>query len=328
MTRKKHIVTVVITSFNREAYLGASIESVLNSSFEDFELLVLDNCSADASVEVAQSYAKLDARVTVVVNEKNLGQFGNRNRAIELVESPFLKYHDSDDLMYPYCLGTLVELLESEPKAGFTLSSGHAWPGGPCPMLLSPELAYAREFLGGGLFFCGPSGALFRTEVLRQLGGFPERGAPSDYCFWLKACVRTSVLLVPADLFWYRVHPDQEYQSAAARHEYALADGDGWKALNAPDCPLQGESLVKAKRSCLRTLLKLHLRDLRSGQWSLIRTRSRHAGVGWGDWVRFAPRVTRSLIAGTPLDTGGQYLEPEWLRLDPSRRPSEETERD
>ena len=321
MTRSKHAVTVVITSYNREEFLGASIESVLNSSFEDYELLVIDNCSTDASVDVAQSYAKLDSRIKIVVNEKNLGQFGNRNRAIELVKSPFLKYHDSDDLMYPYCLATMVELLEAEPEAGFTLSGGRHWPGGPCPMLLSPQLAYEREFLGGGLFSCGPSGALFRTEVLRQLGGFPERGAVSDYCFWLKACVHTSVLLVPADLFWYRVHPGQEYQSAAARRDYALADGDAWKALNAPDCPLQGELLVTAKRNCLRILLKLCLRDVRSGQWSLVRTRLRHAGVGWRDWARFAPWSSRNVLAGTPLDGDGQYQLPDWLRLDPSRRP-------
>lgn len=313
-------VTVVITSYNREEFLGSSIESVLSSHFQDFELLVIDNCSTDASVEVARSYSKLDSRIRVVVNERNLGQFGNRNRAIELVESPFLKYHDSDDLIYPYSLSIMVELLEAEPEAGFTLSAGHYWPGGPCPMLLSPKLAYEREFLGSGLFHCGPSGALFRTEVLRELGGFPERGAPSDYCFWLNACLHTNVLLVPADLFWYRIHPTQEYQSAAARREYALADGDGWKALNGPDCPLEGETLVAAKRSCLRTLLKLCLRDVRAGEWSLARTRLRHAGVGWGDWVRFTPWRSRRLMAGTPMDADGSYLVPEWFRPDPSRR--------
>ncbi len=321
MTRSKHAVTVVVTSFNREEYLGPSIESVLNSSFEEFELLVIDDHSTDASVAIARSYARLDPRVKVVVNESNLGDYGNRNRAIELVESPLLKYHDSDDLMYPHCLTTMAELLEAEPEAGFALSAGRNWPGGPCPMLLSPQLAYEREFLGGGLFSCGPSGALFRTEVLRQLGGFPERGAVSDYCFWLKACVHTSVVLVPADLFWYRVHSGQEYQSAAARRDYALAGGDAWKALNAPDCPLQGESLVTAKRNCLRILLKLCLRDVRSGQWSLVRTRLRHAGVGWRDWARFAPWSSRNVLAGTPLDGDGQYQLPDWLRLDPSRRP-------
>ena len=321
MTRSRHAVTVVVTSFNREEYLGPSIESVLNSSFEKFDLLVIDDRSTDGSVDVARSYARLDPRVNVVVNESNLGDYGNRNRAIELVETTFLKYHDSDDLMYPYGLATFVELLEAEPEAGFTLSTGRYWPGGPCPMLLTPLLAYEREFLGGGLFSCGPSGALFRTEVLRQLGGFPERGAASDYCFWLKACVHTNVLLVPADLFWYRVHGGQEYQSASARREYALADGEGWKALNAPDCPLQGESLTTAKRNCLRVLLKLCLRDARGGQWSLVRTRLRHAGVGWGDWFRLNPWSSRNIMAGTPMDGDGGYLVPDWLRLDPSRRP-------
>lgn len=321
MNRSKHAVTVVVTSFNREEYLGPSIESVLNSSFEDFELIVVDDCSTDASVDIAQSYTRLDPRVSVVVNESNLGDYANRNRAIELVESPLLKYHDSDDLMYPHCLATMVEPLDAEPIAGFALSSGHYWPGGPCPMLLSPRLAYEREFLGSGLFHCAPAGALFRTEVLRELGGFPDRGAASDYCFWLTACARTNVLLVPANLFWYRIHAGQEYRSAASRRDYALADGEGWKALNAPDCPLQDESLVLAKRNCLRILLKLCLRDVRSGQSALARMRLRAAGIGWRDWVRFAPWSSRDVSAGTPLDSDGRYQLPDRLRLDTGRRP-------
>ena len=59
-------------------------------------------------------------------------------------------------------------------------------------MVLTPRMSYQREFLGQGMFYCGPSGALFRTGVLRKLGGFPDRGVASDYCFWLKACAVTS----------------------------------------------------------------------------------------------------------------------------------------
>jgi hypothetical protein len=194
-------------------------------------------------------------------------------------------------------------------------------------MVLTPELAYEREFIGTGLFHCSPSGALFRTEVLRRLGGFPERGVASDYCFWLKACAETSVVLVPADLFWYRSHPEQEYHSPAAARDYALADGAGWKALNEPDCPLRGKSLHTAKRNCLRVLVKLSLRDVRRGKWSLARLRLRHARVGWREWARFAPWSLRDVNAGTPLDDDGRYLVPAWLRFDPSRGKKQERRR-
>lgn len=308
-------LTVVITSFNREKYVGAAIESVLNSYFSDFELLVLDDASTDGTVDVARLYAERDQRVRVVVNECNLGDYRNRNRAIELVTTPFLKYHDSDDLMYPYCLDTLLSLLQSEPRAGFALTTGWAWPGGPCPMLLTPRMAYQREYLGRGMFFCGPSGALFRTDVLRSLGGFADRGVASDYCFWLKACARTSVLLAPADLFWYRVHPAQELRSQRAAGDYAIAQGESWRALLSSECPLEREELEIAKRSCVFRLLKLSWRDLRAGRWSLVPVRLRSAGIRLVDLLRYPPRRVQDPAAGCPVGSDGDYLVPAWPRV-------------
>ena len=182
-------VSVLMTAFNRERYVAEAIESVLGQTFEDFELVVVDDASHDRTVDIARKY-EADPRVRVVVNERNLGDYPNRNRAAALARGAFIKFHDSDDVMYPHCLAAMVEPLRAEPGAALALSSGWHWPGGPCPMLLTPRLAYQREFLGQGLFMCGPAGALIRTDVFRSLGGFPERGAASDYVFWLKACAR------------------------------------------------------------------------------------------------------------------------------------------
>jgi hypothetical protein len=312
-------LTVVITSFNREKYVGASIESVLSSTFSDFELLILDDASTDGTEEVARSYVARDERVRVVVNESNLGDYRNRNRAVELVDTPYLKYHDSDDLMYSHCLSTMMRLLSEEPAAGFALSAGRTWAGGACPMLLTPRMAYEREYLGHGLFFCGPSGALFRTEVLRSLGGFPDRGVASDYCFWLKACAVTSVVLAPADLFWYRLHPGQEFRSERAARDYAIGQGESWQALMAPECPLDGPALELAKRNCVFVLMKLSWRDLKAAKWSLIRLRLQSAGLRLSDVLRYPPRRARDPLAGTPLSEDREYLVPDCLRCQDRR---------
>ena len=299
MTSKPSL-TVVVTCYNRERYLGTSVESVLKSRFTDFELLVLDDASTDGSVELARAYARDDDRIRVVANETNLGDYRNRNRALELVETPLLKYHDSDDVMYPHCLDTMVEALRDTPTAGFAMSAGRSWSGGPCPMVLTPRLAYLREYLGGGLFHCGPSGALFRTAVLRELGGFPERGAASDFVFWVRACAVTPVVLVPADLFWYRVHPGQEIASEGSLRAYASADGEAWRALLSERCPLAGEELRRAKRSCTRRLLRQTWHDLRDGKWSLIATRLRSSGIRPGDFMRYPPKRDFDPNAGSP----------------------------
>lgn len=308
-------VSVLVTSYNREKYLAASIESVLVQSFRDFELLVVDNRSTDRSVAIAEEYAARDPRVRVVVNERNLGQFGNRNRAASLVRGRFLKYHDSDDLMYPHGLETMVRLLDAEPAAGFALTTGWHWPGGPCPMLATPRQAYQREFLGFGMFAMGPSCALFRREVFDALGGFDEHGVASDNVFWLKACRRFTALLVPGDLFWYRTHAGQEFLSERADSEYAAARAEVWKALHAPDCPLEGGELLVARRNWTWVVARGIWRRLRAGNLAAAWRTARGAGLSIGDWARYLRRPARNNDAGGPADE----TVPPWLALAPER---------
>jgi hypothetical protein len=307
-------VSVVMTAYNRAPLIAASIESVLAQRFTDFELLIVDDGSADATATIARGYQRGDARVRVVVNDRNLGDYPNRNHAASLARGRFLKYHDSDDLMYPHCLETMVPLLEAEPRAAFGISSAWAWPGGPVPMLLSPRDCYRREFLGLGLFMVGPACGLFRTDVFRQLGGFPDHGVYSDYLFWMRACQRHSALLLPADLFWYRLHPGQELRSAAAERQYAGMAGPVWRELASDACPLEGDELERARRHQTWTVTKQSWRDVKAGRLPLAWHRLRHCGLGPFDWLRYLRRPRRDALAGTPLDGSGQYLVPSWLR--------------
>jgi glycosyl transferase family 2 len=305
-------VSVLMTAYNRAAYIGSSIESVLAQTRADFELIIVDDCSTDGTREIAREYERLDSRIRLVVNERNLGDYANRNHAATLARAPMFKYHDSDDLMYPHCLDVMVTMLSSEPRAGFGLSRGGPWAGGACPMLLTPRMAYQREFFGEGLFMCGPAGALFRTETFRRLGGFVDVGAPSDLYFWLRACAVENVLLLPADLFWYRLHPSQEMQSDAGRRQYARATGWMWDALHAPECPLTAEERQQAKRNRAYHLAKRTLQDARRGHWQFAWQRLRFSGISVADWLRYLRRPRRDALAGTPLTADGEFLTPAW----------------
>src|SRR4051812_7195043 len=107
--------------------------------------------------------------------------------------------------MDPHCLRAWAEQLAEHPRAAFAPAASAHWPGGPCTMLLTPSLEYEREFLGSGLFHLGRGSAMFRVEVFRELGAFPLAGTASDYLFWLEACTKVNALLVPGNLFHYRV---------------------------------------------------------------------------------------------------------------------------
>jgi len=229
-------VSVLMTAYNREALIADAIESVLAQTFTDFELIIVDDASKDRTVEIARCYAARDPRIQVVVNERNLGDYPNRNRAAKLASGEFIKYHDSDDVMYPHCLAVMAGMLAAYPEATVALSG--EWPGGPLPMLLTPRMCYEREYHGRGMFGSCPASIMFRRDRFAELGYFELAGPHSDVAWWLRICKTDHVLLVPAGLYWWRLHTGQHWASPEAARDSAMMDKRVWAELDAEDCPL------------------------------------------------------------------------------------------
>jgi glycosyltransferase involved in cell wall biosynthesis len=302
MSERVPEVTVVMTAYNREPFIAEAIESVLAQTFPGFELLVVDDCSTDRTRHIAADYVRRDPRVRLVLNERNLGDYPNRNHAARHVRTPYFKFHDSDDVMYPYCLQVMYGMLASEPRASFALTGSMAWSGGPAPMLLTPQQAYAREFLGTGLFHLGPAAALFRTSFFHALGGFAERGIGSDVTFWPLACRSGSVLLVPGDLFYWRQHPGQELRRPVNDRDQSRALGDTWRLLFEPDCPLSGAQLEQARRNYAFIAARRVYRHLSRANVSAALDVLRYSDIGLTDFLRYCRRPRRSPFAGTPVE--------------------------
>lgn len=307
-------VSVLVTLYNREDYVGDAIESVLAQWYEDFELLVVDDRSTDRSVEIAREYAARDDRVRVVVNEFNLGQTRNRNRAVELARASLVKFLDSDDLFYPHCLSVSIPPMLAEPRAGLGLSLPNAWAGGPSPMLLTPRMIYQRDYLSFDRpFHAGPGNGVFRRDAWLELGGYSDHGVAADFIFWFRICARHKVLTLPGDVFWYRRHPGQSYNSESAALEYAVRVGARWRALLAPECPLSPEEIEEAKKAVVNELVRENVADARAGRLAVIRRRMEYAGIGIGDILRYAGRrPRREVLIGTPVDAAGEFLVPDW----------------
>jgi glycosyltransferase involved in cell wall biosynthesis len=289
-----------MTAYNRERYIGAAIESVLGQSYPNFELVIVDDASSDATVVTARAYAAGDARVRIVVNERNLGDYPNRNHAFSYVTTPLFKYHDSDDVMYPHCLETMVAAIEAHRDADFALTTSRPWAGGPCPMLLTPWMCYAREYFGEGMFHLGPACALFRREAFERFGPFRYEGTISDYFFWMRTCRTATVVLVAGDLFWYRRHEGQELQSSAAHDSLLRVERAAWEALFDPACPLTGSDLQQARRNRLTGLVRRSASDVLHGDWRMGLRRLRAPRVRARDWVRYFGGRRLDLQAGTP----------------------------
>src|SRR4051794_39573356 len=102
------LVSVLMTAYNRQQFIAEAIESVLGSTYKNFELIICDDSSTDDTLAIAKRYALRDERVKVYSNPKRLGQFPNRNRSSEYAKGKYIKYLDSDDIILPdgleYCV--------------------------------------------------------------------------------------------------------------------------------------------------------------------------------------------------------------------------------
>ena len=131
-------------------------------------------------------------------------------------------------------------------------------------------------------------------------GGAASGGAASDYLLWMSICTKARVMLVPADLFYYRVHAGQELTNRRNQMDYVLAGAAAWRQLNSSSCPLSPRALEQAKRNLLYTTLRGAWRKLRQGQYGAAASAIWHGGPSAAEWLRYLRPPHRVADAGTP----------------------------
>ncbi|MDB5200760.1 MAG: glycosyltransferase family 2 protein [Ferruginibacter sp.] len=261
MLANEPFISVLITAYNRELFLAEAIESVLASSFKDFELIIVDDASSDSSAAIASGYIEKDERVKLYVNDKNLGQFANRNKAAAYARGVYIKYLDSDDILYRDSLQIMAENLKQFPQAamGFCLTVGPCIR--PLPYLIESQPAIKQHFFEGGLLFVGPSGLIIKRSVFESLKGFEEYGMPSDNHFSLKLASRFPVLAMKRDLFWWRLHEGQVFSHNKNNHQNILNNYRFVKDIAANYSPLSRAEndriLSVQKRLFLKNIFRL-----------------------------------------------------------------------
>ena len=246
-----------MTAYNREKYIADAIESVLASTYNNFELVIVDDASTDRTVEIARSFAGKDERIKLHVNEKNLGQFENRNRAAQWSKGEYLKYLDSDDLLYPTGLEVLINMMERFPDAGYGLCSLGQDDYWIYPFMLNPKEAYERHFIKKiQLFHKAPLSSIIKRKAYDEVGGFTNPHGEGDYEMWLRLSLQQNVVLMPDGVTWYRVHDEQidfkRRNDPFIRFRYFLVT---LKYLCNP-CPLDPEQAAEIVRETHKDMAK------------------------------------------------------------------------
>lgn len=109
------LVSIAVPVYNGQRYLRATIDSILNQTCTDFELIICDNCSTDATESICREYVQRDARVRYHRADANLGPAKNFNRAVEYARGRYFKWNAADDLCAPTFIEKCVAMLERDP---------------------------------------------------------------------------------------------------------------------------------------------------------------------------------------------------------------------
>ncbi len=261
MKEQQPLVSVLMTAYNREQYIAAAIESVLHSTYTNFELIIVDDCSADNTVATARNYAEKDQRIKVSVNKKNLGDYPNRNHAASLAVGKYIKYLDSDDIMYPHCLEAMVNCMERFPEAGYGLSAVYDAKG-PYPFILSQHDAYIEHFYGFGHFHRAPGSAIILKEAFEQVGGFSGKRMIGDTELWFILSRNFPLVKMPMGLVWSRLHDAQESSSSYADNYAVLTKQVINEAFAHRDCPLSTSEKAAIKKILNRRKVKQQIGKL------------------------------------------------------------------
>ena len=211
-------VTILTPVYNGEKYLAECIESVLAQTFQNWEYLIVNNCSTDRSLTIAEHYARKDPRIRVLTNTNFVGVIENHNIAFSLIppQSKYCKVVEADDRIAAECLEKMIALAEAHPAiamVGSYQQSGETvrWKGLPVDTQVISGREVCRSSLLDNLDVSGdPTSLLYRSDLIRKNQPFFPHSLPhADTSSFYKYLQSHNFGFVHEILSTERVHDQQ-----------------------------------------------------------------------------------------------------------------------
>ncbi len=205
------MVSVVVPTFNRVGMLRQSVEAILAQSWQDFEIIIVDNMSEDGTQDYVAGLAP--APVRYLRNPNNGVIAVNRNLGVREARGRFVAFCDDDDLWRPEKLARQVALMLARPElalcytaAEYFVDGGRSWERGVRDAVADQHFDHllSRNFISN-------SSVLIRKDVLDELGALnvdPDVKGCEDYEYWLRVSYRHPIACIAEPLLRYRIHPN------------------------------------------------------------------------------------------------------------------------
>lgn len=178
----KPLVSVIIPAYNASRFIGETIESILNQTYENIEIVIIDDNSTDDTFKIAKEYKNKNPRISVYRNKNNLGIGANRSKGIKLSKGEYICWQDSDDIAFKDRVASQVEYLQAHKDVGvvggfleFMTEDGKT--------LKTRKYHELDEVLRKNIFRYNPvaqPAAMFRSEVYAKVGGYDASYSVSE----------------------------------------------------------------------------------------------------------------------------------------------------
>lgn len=204
MNMKKPRVSIVLPVYNGERFLDQAINSVMNQTFTEWELIIVNDCSTDNSASIMRKYADKDSRIIIVDNEANMKLPRSLNIGFGIARGEYYTWTSDDNLLKPNMLMTLVRELDDNPEYGMVYSD-------------HDEITEDGEFINTRFLkepcymgiegnVCGAS-FLYRSTVAHSVGDYdPALFLAEDYDYWMRVYAVTDIKHITDVLYSTRWH--------------------------------------------------------------------------------------------------------------------------
>ncbi len=278
-------ITVLMSVYNGEKYLGEAIDSILNQTFKNFEFLIIDDGSTDSSAEIIRSYP--DPRIRLIRNRENIGLTGSLNKGLKLAKGKYIARMDADDISLLERLEREVAIADAYPEitvvtTGFAnfVNSYREDNRGSVNKGDTDEIEWIgfEDLLEGNKIFHGS--VLFKRKNILDIGGYDERlPKAQDYDLWLRVSRKVEIIKLKRILFLRRLHFDcvsmrgilkQEYYADMVKRKNEFA----CRSLNKSRSLLQKYRYRKRAMLRLRGYASLFLQDncVKKGMYLLLKS--------------------------------------------------------
>ena len=199
-------ISVCMAAYNSAPYIEQSIKSILTQTFTDFELIIVNDGSTDATTQIINSFK--DSRIHLIHNDKNEGLVFTRNRLLNASAAELIAVLDSDDIAYPERLEIQYKFMQSHPQ--ISLCGGHAniidkygkYTGEQFTQPVADNYAFFMLF--GSMFI--NSSTMFRNSVFKQVGGYRDYAPAEDFDLFMRIAAVGQVKNLDHVLVKYRIH--------------------------------------------------------------------------------------------------------------------------